>query len=431
MRTNSTNKTPLRATQSNLSFTLVELLIVIGILAILTAAVVVILNPAELLRQARDSQRLQELSSLSDSIQLLETQVANLTLGTSTWVYVSIPDSDAQCANLGLPTLPSGYTYACSTEANYRNIDGLGWIPIDFTQGSGIISLPTLPIDPTNATSTGLYYTYMSGGSFHLAGATESDKYGLGGSSDAVSTDGGSFTGLIEKGTDKALIPLDYGDTSLVGYWTFDEGTGTSAYDHSGNNNTGTLTNGPTWQTSANCKVGGCLEFDGEDDVVPLGTGNYLDFLTISAWVYLDSYPPLDSVYAIVHRTEDYPWKHNYYFEINSTLEFKFGIYSTTANTWKSINTTQAVSLAQWHHATASYDLNGDLSGVFLNGEKLDPIGTIPPGSIPNSVGIFHLSIGGNYAESARYFDGLIDDVRIYNRALSAAEIQAIYNATR
>jgi hypothetical protein len=49
----------------------------------------------------------------------------------------------------------------------------------------------------------------------------------------------------------------------LVGWWKFDEGSGTVAYDSSGNGNDGNLTNGPTWTTG---KIGGALSFDGVND---------------------------------------------------------------------------------------------------------------------------------------------------------------------
>jgi len=100
------------------SFTLVELLIVIGILAILTVAVIVVLNPVEYLKQARDSKRIQDLSSLNKALSTLEAVDPTINFGTASTVYVSVPDTDSGCANLGLPNLPSGWSYACVTSAN-------------------------------------------------------------------------------------------------------------------------------------------------------------------------------------------------------------------------------------------------------------------------------------------------------------------------
>jgi hypothetical protein len=78
--------------------------------------------------------------------------------------------------------------------------------------------------------------------------------------------------------------------TGLVGHWKFDEGSGTTATDSSGNNNTGTLVNGPVWTTG---KMGGALSFDGSDDYVDVGTvPNYspaMSYGTFSAWIKTDS----------------------------------------------------------------------------------------------------------------------------------------------
>src|SRR5690606_18753071 len=280
-----TNTMRMMRMKNKSSFTLVELLIVIGILAILSAAVVIIIQPQERLREARDSQRIQELSSLERTIQLLESQVLNLSLGNAQTVYVSVPDSSSSCANLGLPSLPAGYSYACSSTANYRKTNGTGWIPVNF-QSSSIGTLATLPIDPINTTSTGLYYTYIPGGSFELNGIMESAKKRA-----DTSLHKKNLPGVIAKGNDLALNPL-YNTQGLVGYWTFDEGSGTTANDSSGNNNTGTLTNGPTWQSGTSCKVGGCLSFDGSNDNVVITNQAYINDLgkvdvsySISFWV--------------------------------------------------------------------------------------------------------------------------------------------------
>jgi len=89
------------------SFTLIELLVVIAILAILTVAVVLVLNPMEFIRQSRDSARLTDLSTLNKALVLYQVD-GKTSFGSSSVVYVSIPDSTSTCGNLGLPLLPSG-----------------------------------------------------------------------------------------------------------------------------------------------------------------------------------------------------------------------------------------------------------------------------------------------------------------------------------
>ncbi len=95
---------------SGKGFTLIELLIVIGILAILATVVILVINPTELIKQARDSNRLSDLGILNKALLIAQTQSISF-FGTSSIVYVSISDSTSTCANLGLPSLPSACSY--------------------------------------------------------------------------------------------------------------------------------------------------------------------------------------------------------------------------------------------------------------------------------------------------------------------------------
>ncbi len=206
--------------KSTSSFTLIELLIVIGILAILTAAVVIILNPGELLKEARDSSRMSDLASISKTVQLLLTQNPSVNLGAVATVYISIPDpSSSTCASItGLPVLPSGYSYHCVTAANSTAINGTGWLPIDFT-AQGIQNLSKLPIDPTNSASQLLYYAYTpsANGTFDTYAFMESKKYIT---QTAVS---GNSVAAFEKGTGANLFPPTFpsGWVKVPGNGTF------------------------------------------------------------------------------------------------------------------------------------------------------------------------------------------------------------------
>ena len=267
------------------SFTLIELLVVVSIISILAVFVIITLNPAELLKQGRDSQRISDLSTINTALSLYQVDNTSNSLGNASTTYISIPDPTATsttegnaCTGLGLPSLPSGYSYHCSASSTYRNTDGTGWIPVNLSSLSYGNPLGTLPVDPINNASTS-YYTYTPGGSWELTAIPESNKV----RTNTQQTD--SLTGAIIRGSDLSLSPL-FNSRGLVGYWKFDEGTGTQALDSSGNSNTGTLTNGPTWTSG---KVGNAIQFDGSNDYVNCGTGSKLNFgagdFTLSSYI--------------------------------------------------------------------------------------------------------------------------------------------------
>ena len=182
-------------------FTLIELLIVIGILAILTAVVVVVLNPAQLLAQARDSQRMSDLDNVKSAIGFYLSTAAspdvsyNISGATST---VSV--SGATCPFAG----------AGCTTVTLRTVDGTGWVRIVLTDASGGSPLSVLPIDPTDSTT--YFYAYKgedTNNTFELDGRLESSKY-----RGRMATDGGDKntcatyvedTCLYEIGTDPGL----------------------------------------------------------------------------------------------------------------------------------------------------------------------------------------------------------------------------------
>lgn len=123
-------------------------------------------------------------------------------MGTHTKVYVSIPSDEADCSDLGLPTLGGGYTYACKPTATYRNIDSTGWVPADLAsiQSQAGSLFFALPIDPVNTVANGYYYTYVPG-SWALSATMESDKY----IAANAANDGGSVSTRFEVGNELTL----------------------------------------------------------------------------------------------------------------------------------------------------------------------------------------------------------------------------------
>ena len=211
----------------NQAFTLVELLIVIAIVAIISIVVVLILNPSAVLQQARDANRLSDLTTLNRAINFFSSENSAVSgLGVANTIYVSIPDPLAtstagdQCQGLGLTSVASsGYTYQCAASSTYRRTNGTGWIPVNFNRLTYGPPFSALPIDPVNTTSSGFYYTYTTDGqTYELTGAMEAAQDKSGGSADKASTDGGGLSNTYETGSLLTLEPNDYGSPFNNGY---------------------------------------------------------------------------------------------------------------------------------------------------------------------------------------------------------------------
>jgi len=187
------------------SFTLVELMIVIAILAILSAIVIFALNPSELFKKSRDSRRITDIQTLYKGISFMESwNTSGITYGTSTTVYLSLPDSSTTCSSYALPTLPTGYTYNCVTSTNLRKADSNGWIPIDFTVANDNKYITSLPIDPIN--DINYYYSYNPGGSFEVNALLESNEY----ITKFSLNDGGDSFNSYENGSSLTDMPLTF-----------------------------------------------------------------------------------------------------------------------------------------------------------------------------------------------------------------------------
>lgn len=209
--------------------------------------------------------------------------------------------------------------------------------------------------------------------------------------------------------TSNLELCLDAGNPRSYG------GSGTNWFDVSGNNKTGALTNGPTYNSSN----GGSFIFDGTDDYVSLGTFfNYTNF-TISLWVYPGS---TQVQYADIFDNnhtgsqnfvcqQDNLNTNQYQFAcINATNSSATSVFTLTANIWTYLTFT-------WNNSVASVYINGTLDS---SGSAANPINYASP-----NLSIARWSAGG------RNWNGRIGNFTAYSRVLSATEISQNFNALR
>jgi hypothetical protein len=196
---------------------------------------------------------------------------------------------------------------------------------------------------------------------------------------------------------------------NLVGWWKFDEGSGTTAFDSSGNENYGSLRGGPQWVAG---KIGGALEFDGRDDYVDTGYAADLPVWTICTWVISPDAPSGAMPSGPVHREKNYQinWNHD-----DTTFRGAAGLH--VGGIWYAASFGQ-LEANTWYQLAATYNrqvLKSYKNGVIITSSSA------PSGNPSPEGGTLKFA---RHSIWPQYFGGTIDDVRIYNKALTLEEIR-------
>ncbi|MBF0593344.1 MAG: right-handed parallel beta-helix repeat-containing protein [Candidatus Omnitrophica bacterium] len=221
--------------------------------------------------------------------------------------------------------------------------------------------------------------------------------------------------------------------SGLTGYWAFDEGQGSIVHDATGNNNVGTLkgTNvAAAW--ASGCLGGNCLSLNGIDNHVDMHSTAYNSDKTFSIWFKLNSSTSRAGLFG-----------NDTNFVIALSHPFCGGMWVNGARLTGSVysnnnyqtQTSNVLSANVWYHAAFVRDMKNSVISLYLNGAL---VGSTP--FSPVSLGILSgnnycdankLKIGfsssSNAAGPSQYFPGQVDDAALYSRALSAAEINALY----
>jgi chitodextrinase len=197
----------------------------------------------------------------------------------------------------------------------------------------------------------------------------------------------------------------------LVAAYSFDS-SGSTVADVSGNGNTGTVS-GAAW--TANGKYGGAYSFNGSSSTITVPDSASLDLttgMTLEAWV--DPTVSDTGWHSVLFKEQ--PGMLTYALYANAGSKSPHGEAYLSGGTDVSVDGTAALGASKWTHLAETYD--GSSLKLYVNGTLVKT--TAAAGSLSTSNGAFR--IGGN-SIWGEYYNGLVDDVRVYNRALSATEI--------
>ena len=221
-----------------------------------------------------------------------------------------------------------------------------------------------------------------------------------------------------------APLPLANGQTGPVAYWKFDEGTGTLAADSSGNGNNGMLVGAPTWVASVS---GQALNIDGSQaDYVNVPYSPSLglaDDFTIAAMVRRSS---LTQYGAVIAKTDG----------LGNTLDYEVyfapnedggqNLIHFWSNVTRKVSSTEGVTDTEWHHIAVTRVW--DTMTFYLDGVEAG-MGTAA-GQLNNNAFPLRIGTDGPDWSATSMFEGSVDEVRLYDRALEPQEIQALLPAT-
>jgi len=200
---------------------------------------------------------------------------------------------------------------------------------------------------------------------------------------------------------------------NMISRWPLDEGSGLIAKDIWGSND-GIPYNNPAWKSSNDCVSNNCLSFNGSNNYIDCGNlGIISDDFTFSAWFKTSSTKTYNPIIIIDGNTDGNPQLRTIN---NGKVQFRF--YNGN-----NLESSIAYNNNQWHFAVGGIDNNGK---YFLYVDSLSQ-GTLTPNLTLNWTG--NTKIGLYSYTTLAYFSGLIDDVRIYDAALSSSQIKQNYIA--
>ena len=234
-------------------------------------------------------------------------------------------------------------------------------------------------------------------------------------------------TEVSEKVTDPVPTPIPPLTRDLIAHWKFDEKSGLTVFDSSGNNNHGNVINADSNTVWVNGKIDGAINFDGVNDFLSaphsssLDVGDPLDSYTISLWFRRNGNPSGDR--RIIGKNDGlglYPFNER----IHNDGKASFMVYD--GSNVSTITTIKTVTDGEWHHIVGLRDASSDVIRIYVDGvESATPVIDTTVGSLKNPDAIWM----NKYETSGTFYYDLhgLDDVRIYKKALTPSEIFELY----
>jgi len=219
-------------------------------------------------------------------------------------------------------------------------------------------------------------------------------------------------------------------DPSLLGWWTLDDGSGTRAADSSGNGQEGLLAGGPQWTDG---QLGGALHFDGVDDYVNLPIDTVLGAQTnvsVSAWVNYQG-----QLGGFWQRVFDFGQDEAIYMFLCPRGQVASGeepiIYGLGQAGWQDEDRIECVDTYPeglpegWHHVAVTVDYENRVARIYVDAEVAGENDAIRYG--PENLGITGQNwLGRSQYEGDPYFEGTLDDVRIYDFSMSQSDVTVV-----
>ena len=211
--------------------------------------------------------------------------------------------------------------------------------------------------------------------------------------------------------------------SNLIGHWTFDEQSGTTAADGGVGGSDGTLSGSSfSFDNSSVAGIrGNALYFDGTDDYIdlPNGFANFKTGMTISLWAY----PTAVKSWARFVDMGNGPGDYNFVFARRSTSNDLIMDIVDSTGVSRRVMASGVIELNKWQLFTVTVD-NSGVAFIYKNGNPV-ATGTLP---LPVNIERFNNLIGRSNWDSDAYYQGSIDDVRIYNYALNSQDVLNLYH---